>query len=172
LVVGIGNNDELESQQEAAMIYVSKEVAANSPGHPKLSRSQIWKGLVMKADNALPFVPGMAKCDVVERTANGLIRDIVFRGEDAREKITFYPEEKVVFLRLSGNADGFIVNEVLGESDDLRLRFSFALQLVDAPSESAKEQEFREVMERDYVKAVDATLAAIRQMVSEMQLVK
>jgi hypothetical protein len=77
-----------------------------------------------------------------------------------------------VFLRLSGNADGFIVNEVLGESDDLRLRFSFALQLVDAPSESAKEQEFREVMERDYVKAVDATLAAIRQMVSEMQIVK
>ena len=42
------------------MIYVSKEVAANAPGHPKLSRSEIWKGLVMKAENALPFVPGMA----------------------------------------------------------------------------------------------------------------
>jgi Domain of unknown function (DUF1857) len=154
------------------MIYVSKEVAANAPGHPKLSRSQIWKGLVMKADNALPFVPGMAKCDVVERTAKGLIRDIVFRGEDAREKVTFYPEEKVVFLRLSGNADGFIVNEVLGEGDDLRLRFSFALQLVDAPSDSAKEREFRELMERDYLKAVEATLGAIRKMANEPQLVK
>jgi acetylaranotin biosynthesis cluster protein L len=154
------------------MIYVSKEVAANAPGHPKLSRSEIWKGLVMKAENALPFVPGMAKCDVIERTANGLLRDIVFRGEDAREKITFYPEEKVVFLRLSGNADGFIVNEILGDGDDLRLRFSFALQLVDAPSDSVKEREFREVMERDYVKAVDATLGAIRQMVADPQLAK
>src|SRR4029079_6043437 len=98
------------------MIYVSKEVAANTgavAGHPKLSRSDIWRGLVMKAENALPFVPGMAKCDVIERTEKGLVRDIVFRGEDARERITFYPEEKVVFLRLSGNADGFIVNEVL-----------------------------------------------------------
>jgi hypothetical protein len=123
----------------------------------------------MKADNALPFVPGMAKCDVIERTANGLVRDIVFRGEDAREKITFYPEEKVVFLRLSGNADGFIVNEVLGDNDNLRLRFSFALQLVDASSDSAKEREFREVMERDYLKAVDATLGAIRKMASEPQ---
>jgi Acetylaranotin biosynthesis cluster protein L len=150
------------------MIYVSKEIAANAPGQPRLSRSEIWKGLVMKAENALPFVPGMAKCDVIERTANGLLRDVVFRGEDAREKITFYPEEKVVFLRLSGNADGFIVNEILGD-DDLRLRFSFALQLVDAPSDSAKEREFRAVMERDYVKAVDATLAAIRKMVSEPQ---
>lgn len=144
------------------MIYVSKEIPANEPGQPRLTRSDIWKGLVMKADNALPFVPGMAKCDVVERSTHGLVRDIVFRGEDAREKITFYPEDKVVFLRLSGNADGFIVNEVLGGEDDLRLRFSFALQLVDAPTGSAKEREFREIMERDYLKAVDATLGAIR----------
>ena len=77
------------------MIYVSKEIAANEgvqSGHPRLSRSDIWKGLVMKAENALPFVPGMAKCNVVKRMPNGLVRDIVFRGEDARERITFYPE--------------------------------------------------------------------------------
>ena len=152
------------------MIYVSKEVAANEgAGHPKLSRSDIWKGLVMKAENALPFVPGMAKCNVVERIPNGLVRDIVFRGEDARERITYYPEKKVVFVRESGNVDGFIVNEVLGDDDDLRLRFSFALQLVDAPSDSPAEREFREIMERDYLKAVDATLGAIRKMVEDPQ---
>ena len=156
------------------MIYVSKEVAANDAklGHPKLSRSDIWRGLVMKAENALPFVPGMAKCNVVERTESGLVRDIIFRGEDARERITFYPEKKVVFVRESGNVDGFIVNEVLGDEDDLRLRFSFALQMVDAPSGSAKEKEFREVMERDYLKAVDATLSAIRQMIATPQCAK
>jgi hypothetical protein len=155
------------------MIYISKEVAANDgSGHPRLSRSDIWKGLVMKAENALPFVPGMAKCDVVARTPNGLVRDIVFRGADARERITFYPEQKVVFVRESGNVDGFIVNEVLGGDDDLRLRFSFALQLVDAPSDSAEERAFREVMERDYVKAVDATLGAIRKMVADPQFAK
>ena len=155
------------------MIYVSKEVAANGVGgHRKLSRSDIWRGLVMKAENALPFVPGMAKCDVVARTPNGLIRDIVFRGQDARERITFYPEKKVVFVRESGNVDGFIVNEVLGNDDDLRLRFSFALQLVDAPSDSAEERELREIMERDYVKAVDATLGAIRRMVADPQYAK
>ncbi len=150
------------------MIYVTKEVAVNHNrgDHPLLTRTQVWQGLVMKADNALPFVPGMAKCDVVERSANGLVRDIVFRGEDARERITFHPEKKVVFLRLSGNADGFIVNEILdgekGGDEDLRLRFSFALQLVDAPTGSQKEHEFREIMEREYLKAVDATLDAIR----------
>jgi hypothetical protein len=153
------------------MIYVSKEVAANEgvpSGHPTLSRSDIWKGLVMKAENALPFVPGMATCNVVKRMPNGLVRDIIFRGEDARERITLYPEKKVVFVRESGNVDGFIVNEILGD-DDLRLRFSFALQLVDAPSDSPEEREFRQIMERDYLKAVDATLGAIRKMVVDPQ---
>ena len=156
------------------MIYVSKEVPANdrSAGQPRLSRSDIWRGLVMKAENALPFVPGMAKCNVVKRTTNGLVRDIVFRGEDARERITFHPETKVVFVRESGNVDGFIVNEVLGDDEDLRLRFSFALQLVDAPSDSTDEREFREIMERDYVKAVEATLGAIRKMVAGPQHAK
>jgi hypothetical protein len=154
------------------MIYVSKEVLANAPGHPTLTRGEIWKGLVMKADNALPFVPGMAKCDVIERTANGLVRDIVFRGEDARERITFYPEEKVVFLRLSGNADGFIVNEILGDRGDMRVRFSFELQLVDGLSDIAKERKLGVLMERDYLKAVDATLAAIRKMASAPQPAK
>jgi len=150
------------------MIHVSKEIPVEqADGQQRLTRGQIWQGLVMKAENALPFVPGMGKCEVVERFANGLIRDIVFRGVDAREKVTFHPERKVVFVRQSGNADGFIVNEILGEEADLRLRFSFALQLVDAASGSPEEEELKVVMERDYLKAVEATLGAIRKMVAE-----
>ncbi|MES2414366.1 MAG: SRPBCC family protein [Pseudomonadota bacterium] len=152
------------------MIYVSSEVVVNGDAaQAKLSKADVWKGLLMKAENALPFVPSMSKCEVVKRTANGLIRDIVFRGEDARERITFFPQEKVVFVRESGNADGFIVNEVLGDGDDMRLRFSFALQLVDAASGSPKENEFRASMEKDYLKAVGATLEAIRKMTTAAQ---
>jgi len=149
------------------VIYVTKEIEVNrglSSGEPPLTRSQVWKGLVMKAENALPFVPGMAVCTVVERFEDGLVRDIVFRGEGAREKITFRPEEKVTFVRLSGNADGFIVKEILGTGDDLKLKFSFALQLVDDASDSLAERDLRDAMERDYLKAVEATVLAIRQM--------
>jgi hypothetical protein len=152
------------------MIYVSKEIAVNdnlAAGQPRLNRAQVWDGLVMKAENALPFVPGMAQCDVAERFEGGLVRDIVFRGESAREKITFKPQERVTFVRQSGNADGFIINEILGTEDEPRLRFSFALQLLGAASDSPAEAEFRAVMERDYLKAVEATVAAIRRMVAE-----
>jgi Domain of unknown function (DUF1857) len=156
------------------MIYVAREISVNgtkAPEDPALNRAQVWAGLKMKADNALPFVPVMSKCEVLERTERGLTRDIEIRGVQAREKITLYPSEKVVFLRLSGPADGFIVNEILEDAaGDLKLRFSFALQLVDAGSDSPKEKEFRAVMERDYLAAVDATLAAIRRAVKENKL--
>lgn len=154
------------------MIYLSKELAVNadlSPGVPRLTRNQVWKGLVMKAENALPFVPGMAKCEVVETFDGGLVRNIVFRGEEASEKVTFKPEERVTFVRLSGNADGFITNEIIGSDSDLRLRFSFALQLLEAASDSVEESEFKAIMERDYLKAVAATLSAIRQLAQAEQ---
>ncbi|MDM0084637.1 SRPBCC family protein [Variovorax sp. J31P179] len=152
------------------MIYVAREIEVNkglSQGEPHLTRSQVWKGLVMKAENALPFVPGMLACTVVERFEGGLVRDIDFRGERAREKITFRSEEKVTFVRLSGNADGFIVNEILGTDDDLRLKFSFAMQLLDDASGSPAERDMGDVMERDYLKAVEATVRVIRQMVAQ-----
>lgn len=146
------------------MISVAKELKVNpdQAGLAPLSRSDLWKGLKMKAENALPFVKGMSKCDVVEKTENGLIRDIEFQGKPARERITFYPEKKVVFLRLSGDADGIIVNEILGADDDLRVRFSFAFQLTAAESGSPEEEELRQTMETAYVAAVEATLNGIR----------
>jgi hypothetical protein len=51
--------------------------------------------------------------------------------------------------------------------DEPRLRFSFALQLLEAASDSPAEAEFRTVMERDYLKAVEATVSAIRRMVTD-----
>jgi hypothetical protein len=171
---GLENQRIKNINPETKMLYVAKEISVNGtrkPEDPVLIRSQVWAGLKMKADNALPFVAVMSKCEVVEYTENGLVRDIEARGQAARERITFYPEKKVVFLRLSGPADGLIVNEILdGEDGDLKLRFSFALQLGDVDSGSQKENEFKAVMERDYAAAVDTTLAAIRQAVSSGQL--
>ena len=156
------------------MLYVVKEVSVNrgrGAGEPELSRAQVWEGLKKKANNALAFVAAMSKCEVIERTENGLVRDVEARGQAARERITLYPGKKVVFLRLSGPADGLIVNEILdGPDGDLPLRFSFALQLVDVDSGSPRAQEFGAVMERDRAAAVDTTLAAIRQAVKAGQL--
>lgn len=49
------------------MIYVSHQLPVNAPGEPQLDRAALWDGLVLKANNALPFVPSMTYCEVIER---------------------------------------------------------------------------------------------------------
>ena len=153
------------------MFTMTRSVPVNDRNNsdlPVLNRSQVWRGLVLKAENALPFVPKMTECNTIERGDNYLVRNIVFRGDPARERVTFYPEQRVLFERLSGNTLGTIQNEI--EEDDkgnLFLRFTFSLEKEGIPPNSSEEQEYARQMEGDYLGAVQATLTAIRKWVKE-----
>jgi hypothetical protein len=149
------------------MINVSRRIPVNQPGQPHLTRSDVWKGLVMKADNALPFVPAMTHCQVLNRESDTVfVREIEFRGERCRERITLMPQERVRFERLDGSVLGTINNLIEEDAEGLGLRFSFSLKLAGVEDGSPQEVEYGKVVETDYLKAVDATLAAIRKMKS------
>ena len=61
---------------------------------------------------------------------------------------------------------GPIANEIEGDGDDLQLRFSFALVVAGVEGGSAQEQEYADSMTGDYLKAVAATLTAMRRIKS------
>lgn len=146
------------------MIFVSHAVPVNVPGQPVLDRGAVWDGLVKKANNALPFVPAMTHCDVIARhSEQSFDRDIEFRGQRMTERIVLEPQHRVVFTRLAGPVLGTIANEI-EEADDgaLSLRFSFALCVSGVAGGSEAEQHYADGMTQDYLKAVAATLAAIR----------
>ncbi|MDE0056960.1 MAG: SRPBCC family protein [Defluviicoccus sp.] len=151
------------------MFSVERSVPVNAglaPGEPVLTRHHIWLGLVLKAEDAVPFVPAMSWCKVTGRFENGLFRDIVFRGEAMTEKILFHPEEKVEFIRTAGIEMGTIVNEILeDETGELSLRFAFTLEREDLPHGSAEEREFADGMAKGYLVAVQATVDEIRKRV-------
>ena len=63
------------------MYTLSKTVPVNEPGKPFLSRHDVWTGLMMKAHNALPYVPQMTKCEVLEKGAGWVLRDIMLGNE-------------------------------------------------------------------------------------------
>jgi hypothetical protein len=146
------------------MIFVTHAIAVNEPGQPKLTRSDVWAGLDMKANNALPFVPAMTQCEVLERRGElEFDREIEFRGQRFVERITLEPEQRVTFTRIAGDVLGTIVNELEEDKNgELSLRFSFALVLKCVVPGSAEEAGYAEGMKADYLKAVEATLAAIR----------
>jgi hypothetical protein len=150
------------------MYKLSRTIPVNEAGKPFLSRHDVWTGLEMKANNALPYVPIMQKCEVIEQGKGWLIRDIAVNNVPLREKVTFEPERQVTFERIAGSEPGRIEN-VIGEDSqgNLTLTFSFGLRKEGIPDGSDAETKHFAPMEGAYLGAVASTLAAVRRTVEE-----
>jgi Domain of unknown function (DUF1857) len=150
------------------MYRLSRTIPVNEPSKSFLSRHEVWSGLLMKANNALPYVPMMQKCEVVERGDGWLVRDILLNGTPLRERVTFEPEQRVIFERTQGAELGRIEN-VIGEdaNGNLTLTFSFGLKKDGVAEGSAAETAHFSPMEGAYMGAVASTLAAVRKTVDE-----
>jgi hypothetical protein len=141
------------------MIFVTHDLPVNVPGEPHLGRADVWDGLVLKANNALPFVPSMTFCEVTSRLSDTVFdRDIEFRGERFTERITMEEPHRVTFTRIAGPVLGAIANEIEG---------SFALVVTGVEGGSSREQEYADSMTGDYLKAVAATLGAMRRIAAD-----
>lgn len=153
------------------MIDVSRALPVNPPdleaGEPRLTREDIWRGLEMKANNALPFVAAMTYCQVVARHGDlEFEREIEFRGERSRERITLEPMERVTFDRSEARVSGVITNDIEEDADgELWLRFSYRLSIEGIAPDSPEEHEYAQSMEGDYLQAVKSTIAAVRRVV-------
>jgi hypothetical protein len=150
------------------MYKLSRTIPVNEPGKPFLSRHDVWTGLQMKANNALPFVPIMQKCEVVQHGSGWLTRDIVVNNVPLREKVTFEPERRVIFERIAGSEPGRIENTI-GEDEHggLTLTFSFELRKEGLAEGSEAETSHFAPMEGAYLGAVVSTLGAVRRTVEE-----
>jgi hypothetical protein len=150
------------------MYELSRTIPVNEPGKPYLNRHEVWNGLMMKAHNALPYVPAMKKCEVIEKGKGWVLRDILLGDEPLREKVTFEPEKRVVFERVAGNEPGRIEN-ILGEDErgNLTLTFAFSLTRKGLEGNAEAEKKHFSPMEGMYMNAVASTLAAVRRTVDE-----
>jgi len=100
------------------MVRASRTIKVNADSRePTLTRSLVWRGLMMKAENPLPFVPVITSCKVIERQADRLVREIVNKGDTITEVVMFHPERMVKFERVSGRVLGTILNEIVEDED-------------------------------------------------------
>lgn len=75
-------------------------VEINDPLNPlsnTLSRSQIWRGLVLRAEQPQLFIPWLDDCVVTSRSDMTLSRTLHFGEVVVRDEVVLTPQEKVVY---------------------------------------------------------------------------
>jgi hypothetical protein len=162
----------IDLAEEVPMYTLSVSVDVNPAGvTPQLTQEQVWRGLVMKAENAVLFVPSMRSCEVLERHDSGLLREVVNGPHRFREKITFTPQVEVLFERVGTVENAGWITNVISESEHgLLLTFTFSVALPGVAPGTPAERQRGEEMRESYVGAVTATLARVRQLVTEAKL--
>jgi hypothetical protein len=150
------------------MYAISSAFEVNPAGEPiRISQAQLWKGLVMKAEYAVPFVPAMEDCRIIERFDDGFLREVHLRGVVMRERIIFTPDVEVYFERVEPPNGGWITNVISESERGLLLTFTFALTFPGIPEGSDEERRRGDAVKESYVAAIAATLAETRRRVRD-----
>jgi hypothetical protein len=157
------------------MLYSTATVPVNPEGESLLTRSQVWKGLVLKARDARLFLPPnlCTRCEVVEDSAAHIVREATIAGDDLREIISFEPEKKVSFFQVTGPREGVIINELFEDkAGALQLRFYCYLGLRGKEPGGPEEQAEQAWMDGDkgYKSALLSTLKRTRELLKKSKL--
>ena len=157
------------------MIFSTATVPVNPSGERKLTREQVWAGLVLKARDARLFLPPGActKCEVVAEGEDFIVRDAVIMKDEITEIVTFAPKRKVSFHQVKSPREGVIVNEILEDAGELQLKFYAYLGLVGVTPGSEQERQEQALLDSDdrgYKAALLSTLARTRTLAEDGRL--
>ena len=112
-------------------------VIINEPDNPlvsDLTREELWFGLLCRAENPRPFLPGLESCTIVERHDNLLVRDLCFGEVVIRDRVLLQPMEAVTFQsdRTDHHAGGSLMIRIEEpEPERLVLRFRYDTTLAE-----------------------------------------
>lgn len=133
-----------------------------------LTREQLWRGLVERAENPLSFVLGLDSCSVIERRPDGLLRELCFGDLRVHDRVTYDAPQSVRYdtePTPDTPAASLIMSIEDMDNGDLCVRFQYdSGEAAPAGSIEAMYDEFRR---NAYEQADVDTIARIRQLASE-----
>ncbi|GIZ51710.1 SRPBCC family protein [Noviherbaspirillum aridicola] len=75
-------------------------VEINDPLNPlieRLSRTQLWRGLVRRAETPTAFVPWLNTCRILEKSEHRISRELHYGDLVVRDTVTFIPQRQVIY---------------------------------------------------------------------------
>lgn len=75
-------------------------VEINDPLNPQidpLTREQLWRGLVMRAEAPKMFVPYLDHCTITDRSEHRMSRELAYGPLIVRDEVIFTPRQRIAY---------------------------------------------------------------------------
>lgn len=129
-------------------------IAINDPDNPliaPLTRDQLWAGLMYRVEDAVPFLPGLESCSIVERGETQLRRALNFGATTIHDEVTLVAGHWVRFdiVKSEQHAGGSLTITIEEPQPDyLFLRFTYETSFGENPG--SEEQAYIEYIKSAY----------------------
>jgi len=129
-------------------------IQINDPENPlveTMTRDQLWQGLLHRVENAVPFLPGLESCTILERQADTLLRELDFGPAVIHDRVTLLAMEWVRFdIQPSEVHPGGSLMITIEEPEPGFLFLRFAYQTTLATDPNSEERAYIEYVKSAY----------------------
>lgn len=146
-------------------------IQINDPFNPlidALSREQLWRGLVLRAENPLLFVMALDRFEIVERGEYTLARVLHFGNLQLRDRVSFSPMKRVCYeIEAAGDAPAASLTMTIEEPEPGQLFVRFDYETLPRGATAPLDEFYSSFAKQAYVAADIDTICAIRRLAEE-----
>lgn len=149
-------------------------IEINVPGNPlivPLSREQLWRGLVLRAEQPTLFVMGLDACEITARSAQTISRTLRFGQLIVHDQVRFEALHNVHYqVPQQNEIPASDLNMTIEEPEPGALFVRFDYDDHAGDTESTEQSFYNEFRRSAYLEADIDTIRLIRQMAQDGQL--
>jgi len=144
-------------------------IEITSPHNPMiapLSRIQLWRGLVLRAEATTLFVPHLDSCDILERSAETVSRSLRYGDLVILDRVLFIDQHQVCYqVPAQGEISASTLTMTIEEPNDGYLFVRFAYE--DESPDTGTDAVYNDYRRSAYRESDIDTVRTIRQLAAE-----
>ncbi|SDV49032.1 SRPBCC family protein [Chitinasiproducens palmae] len=144
-------------------------VQINDPLNPlvaTLTRADLWRGLVLRAEQPQIFVPGLDDCRITARGPNSLERELHYGQAIVKDRVIFTPEESVRYeIDPTSEYVGGHLTMTIETPDEIQLFVRFRYETTLVEGSGGEDEQTSEIVKSAYREADIDTITMIRQLI-------
>lgn len=136
-----------------------------------LTREQLWRGLVLRAESPQLFMPHLDQCTIVERSAGGITRALRYGELIIRDRVSFTPQQEIRYdIPAQGEISASRLTVRIEEPQPEAFFVRFDYEEGSPETGEAMEDMYNDFRRSAYYEADVDTIALIRQFAAEGRL--